>query len=168
MVGTWNGAEPGATCSPTCSGGSLQPHSPQHGHGWAAHTEGLPETLAGWKLKEDGNCLLFARKKYQMYPHRVGCFFFFGFFFRQLCLGLFVSEAGFLNHPKQTKRNGAMTRYPNKERFCWARFTPSSAHQSLYFPWHTSGGHSLATAPSLQHQLGTACLQASRCQISAP
>lgn len=120
------------------------------------------ETEGGWKL------FTFCQEKVSNVSSQGWLLFFFGFFFRQLCLGLFVSEAGFLNHPKQTKRNGAMTRYPNKERFCWARFTPSSAHQSLYFPWHTSGGRSLATAPSLQHQLGTACLQASRCQISAP
>lgn len=156
----------GRCAAPPAAGAARGPTPPQHGHGWATRAKGVPETKTGWKLKEDGNCLLFARKKYQMYPHRVRFFFLF-FSFRQLCLGLFVSEAGFLNHPKQTKKGGRRTdQTPKQSTVLLCRFHSTLSPPEPLFPsarirrHPAQVGHSLATAPSLQHQMGsTLCSQ---------
>lgn len=151
-------------CSPTCSGGSPRPHTPP-ARPWVGNAcQGGPgdlnrlETEGGWKL------FTFCQEKVSNVSSQGSLFFSFFFFsFRQLCLGLFVSEVGFLNHPKQTKKGGRRTdQTPKQSTVLLCRFHSTLSPPEPLFPstrirrHPAQVGHSLATAPSLQHQMGSA------------
>lgn len=91
----------------------------------------------GWKLKKDGKCLTFARKKYQIYPPRIFQTAWFGFVCCIILLvGFFFSkvETGFLNHPGHTNNQGHHTiQYPNKYESTGQLLLPTEWINPLFF-----------------------------------